>query len=445
VPRGGFEQVIEVDPMQRDDRDIRPRRAVLRALAAGAIAHRPVFAQPAAAGTAQGAGPEFDRAGPDAARYGIDEGYPVPSVREAVREGNPWQPRYRVGAFSRFDALYPTRPVVAAPTAWTFERATAPIGAGSALKQLLDDYLARNPVTGLLLAKGDAILFERYQYARSDRDRMLSQSLVKSIVGVLVGIAIGDGAIASVDDLPERYVPGFAGTEYGRTPIRDLLHMASGVDFGEQRDQGRDLDRLWRDMVLGSGLVKKGTIASIVQFDRRAAPPGTTFRYASIEPDVLTVVLRHAVGTSASAYLQEKLWQPIGAEADARWLLDAEGFEVGHFGFNAVLRDYARLARLLAHDGAWNGRQVVPKQWIVDATTVRAKDGFLAPGHATLRLGYGYLLWLLPGGRRQFALLGQNGQRICIDPGSKLVMVHTALEDNDEVWRLWAALSDRLA
>ena len=109
-----------------------------------------------------------------------------------------------------------------------------------------------------------------------------------------------------------------------------------------------------------AGVSAKGTIASLVQFNTRVAPPGTRYHYASIEPDVLSVVLRAATGKSASAYWQERIWQPIGAESDATWLLDAEGCELGHFGFSAVLHDYARLGRLLAHDGAWNGRQIIP-------------------------------------------------------------------------------------
>jgi CubicO group peptidase (beta-lactamase class C family) len=84
--------------------------------------------------------------------------------------------------------------------------------------------------------------------------------------------------------------------------------------------------------------------------------------------------------------------------------------------FNAVLRDYARLGRLLAHDGAWEGKQIIPAQWLIEATTVRTADAYLAPGKAHPTLGYGYLLWLLPGARRQFALVGANGQRICVDP-----------------------------
>ena len=285
------------------------------------------------------------------------------------------------------------------------------------------------------------MLFESYQYGRTDGDRLVSQSMVKSIVGMLIGIAVSDGAIKSIDDPTETYVPGFRGTEYGKTPIRDLLHMSSGVDFGEDRDGGRDLDRLWRDMVarpvFGS---RKGTIESITQFNRRIAPPGTKFHYASIEPDVLGMVARSSLNESLSDYLHRKVWEPIGAEADATWLIDAQGYEVAHFGFNAVLRDYARLGRLLAHDGAWGGEQIIPAQWMIDATTVRPIDAFLAPGNAMRHFGYGYFLWLLPGPRRQFALVGDWGQRVCVDPASKLVIVQTALEDTPEFWRLWSAL-----
>lgn len=238
-------------------------------------------------------------------------------------------------------------------------------------------------------------------------------------------------------------MPGFKDTEYGKTPIGDLLHMSSGVEFGETKDGQCDLNRLWIDMVLGLGPTK-GTISSIVQFNRRIAAPGTKYFYASIEADVLGVVLHYAVSQSASDYLREKLWEPIGAEADAAWVVDAQGFEVAHGFFNAVLRDYAQLGRLLAHDGVWEGRQIIPAQYMIDATTTRPSDGYLAPGKATPTFGYGYFLWLLPGDRRQFALVGDNGQRICVDPTSKLIMVQTAVENTDEVWHLWSALVEQL-
>jgi CubicO group peptidase (beta-lactamase class C family) len=382
-------------------------------------------------------GPIFSPTGPDAELYGSAAGYPIPDAATARRQGNPWEPRDRVGAFTHIDAIYPTRLVKRAPAPWTWKR--APAALSDPFRDQVTGYLSRNPVTGLLIARDDQILFEHYQYGRTDRDRFVSQSMVKSITGLLIGIAVADGAIKSVEDLPEAYVPGFKGSEYGATAIRDLLHMSSGVEFGEAQENGRDLNRLWRDMVSGGRIQNKGTIASITQFNHRIAPAGTRFYYASIEPDVLGVVLRYATGKSLSAYLQEKIWGLIGTEDDAKWLIDAEGHELAHFGFNAVLRDYARLGRLLAHDGAWEGKQLIPASWMVEATTVRASDGHLAPGKlGGGTLGYGYLLWLLPGKRRQFLLRGDYGQNVLIDPSSRLVMVQTALERGEDVWKLWA-------
>jgi CubicO group peptidase (beta-lactamase class C family) len=419
------------------------RRGALASLAAVACGYivRPI---PNGAAADNGAGPVFSPSGPDAEHYGAAEGYPITDPTLARQPGEPRDPKYRVGAYSHFDEIFPTRLIKRAASPWMFKRSQADIRywyRGN--RSSVTEYLSRNPVTGLLIAKEDQIFFEHYQYGRTDRDRLISQSMAKSITGMLIGVAVSEGAIKSVEDAGETYVPGFKGTEYGSTPIRDLLHMSSGVEFGEDRDGGRDLDRLWIDMMGGYGSPAKGTIRSIVQFNRRIAAPGTRFFYASIEPDVLGAVLRYAIDKSLSDYLREKVWEPIGAEADATWLIDSDGFEVAHGFFNAVLRDYARLGRLLAHDGAWDGRQIIPRQWMIDATTVRASDAYLAPGRATPMLGYGYLLWLLPGARRQFALVGLHGQNICIDPTSKLVMVQTAVDTNDEVWRLWSALVEQ--
>ena len=390
-----------------------------------------------------GGGPSFSADGPDAALYGAAENYPIKDRWRIYQPGNP-APKYRVGAFSHYEEIFPTRQVDRAAMVWPFKRTPAEVSyeyKGS--RASLTDYLERNPVTGLLIARDDLILVERYQYGRTDRDRLMSQSMAKSITGMLIGMAIGEGAIKSIDDAADTYVPGLKGTEYGATPIRALLHMSSGVRIGEESDEakgsGDDLDRLWGDMVRKHWFSQKGTVASIAQFNQRIAPPGTQFRYASIETDVLGLVLRYATGKSLSAYLQEKVWQPIGTEADAKWLIDAEGHEVAHGFFNAVLRDYARLARLLAHDGAWEGKQIIPAQWMIDATTVRASETYLAKAEGGF--GYGFQVYLFPGSRRQFALLGHLGQRILVDPPSKLVMVQTAVDEKSpEIWRLWSAV-----
>jgi CubicO group peptidase (beta-lactamase class C family) len=430
--------------MSSDARHLVSRRAALAGLAIAASSGS-VVAEQASNSTPgeNSAGPAFSPSGPHAELYGAADRYPIADYSLARQPGDPSEVKYRVGAYSHFDEIYPTHRIKRAAVPWMFKRSQANIryyfrGKRSSVVE----YLSRNPVTGLLIAKDDQIIVEHYQYGRTDRDRLISQSMAKSLTAMLIGIAIGEGAIKSVDDTTETYVRGFKDTEYGKTPIRDLLHMSSGVEFGETNDDQRDLNRLWTDMVLGLGPTK-GTINSIVQFNRRIAPPGTRYFYASIEADVLGIVLHHAVNQSASDYLQRKLWQPIGTEADATWVVDAEGFEVAHGFFNAVLRDYARLGRLLAHDGDWEGKQIIPAQYMIDATTTRSSDAYLAPGNAMPNFGYGYFLWLLPGARRQFALVGANGQRICVNPTSKLILVQTAVDNVEEVWRLWSALVEQ--
>ena len=128
------------------------------------------------------------------------------------------------------------------------------------------------------------------------------------------------------------------------------------------------------------------------------------------------------VGRPVADYMQEKIWAPIGAEADATWLIDRSGQEATYCCINAVLRDYARLGLLLAHDGNWRGRQLIPAAWIEDAT--RVHPGQPQPGTG----GYGYQVWILAGERRMFALRGVRGQAIYVDPASRLVMVHTAVQ-----------------
>jgi CubicO group peptidase (beta-lactamase class C family) len=390
------------------------------------------------------AGPVFSRTGPDAAVYGAAEGFRVGTRATTSQVGN------LVGTYSHFDEVFPSRPVPRASTPWLFKRAAEPtiIYTFKSERFSIDNYLDRNPTTALLIAKDDTILFEHYQYARTDRDRFLSQSMAKTITAMLVGIAVSEGKINSIDDLISAYVPGLANTEYGKTPIKDILHMSSGVAFTENYDGQDDIARLGRDLLGEPG---KDPITSVAQFNTRVTPSGTQWHYASVETEILGLVLRAAIGRPVADYLRDKVWQEIGTEADASWVIDGTGQELTFCCFNAVLRDYARLGLLLAYDGVWEGRQIIPRQWLIDATTVRPADGYLAPGGATPYFGYGYQLWIFPGEQRRFALLGIRGQMIFVDPATRLVMVHTAVRQkpsdraaNAETIALWLAVVAQL-
>jgi CubicO group peptidase (beta-lactamase class C family) len=194
--------------------------------------------------------------------------------------------------------------------------------------------------------------------------------------------------------------------------------------FIEQYSGADDVSKLAADTFMQGGA---GGVKAVTQFNERTAPSGTRFSYASAETQVLGLVLRSAVGRPVAAYLEEKVWQPMGAEADATWLIDRSGQEVTFCCLNAVLRDYARLGLLLAHEGNWRGRQLIPAEWTADATTKHVDQAHLWPGTATPFFGYGYQTWIFPGERRMFAFLGVRGQAIYVDPKSRLVMVHTAV------------------
>jgi CubicO group peptidase (beta-lactamase class C family) len=365
--------------------------------------------------------PRFAAGGPDAQDYGASEGYPIGDRSTFFRVP------FLVGSHSHLDRIFEHRMVRRAPTLSRLGRA----GARTAIRyefggatRTLDEYLARNPATGLLVARGDTILVERYQYGRNDRHRFTSWSMAKTVTALLVGIAIADGHIRSVDDPAVNYVPALRGTEYGGTSLRHLLQMSSGVRFDEQYTGRGDVSRLVADTFQQAG---PGGVAAVTPFNERVRPGGTLFSYASAETQVLGLVLRGAVGRPLAEYLHRKIWAPIGAEADATWLVDRSGQEVAFCCINAVLRDYARLGLVLAHGGNWRGRQIIPAAWIEAATRVAPDQAHLRPGIATEFFGYGYQVWIFPGERRMFALLGVRGQAIFVDPGRQLVMVHTAV------------------
>ena len=370
---------------------------------------------------AESAGPRFAASGPNAEDYSASKGYPIGDRRTF------YTIPMLVGSHSHMDVVFEGRVVRKAATPSRLVRAFVEPTIRwqfQGLDLTLDDYLARNPATGLLIARDETIFVERYQYGRTDRDRFTSWSMAKTVTAMLVGIAIAEGRIRSVDDLASAYVPALAGTEYGRTSLRHLLQMSSGVRFTEEYSGEDDVTKLVLDTYIQVG---PGGVGAVTPFNERVAPSGTKFYYASVETQVLGFVLRSVTGRPVAEYLQEKIWDPIGAEADATWLVDRTGQESTYCCINAVLRDYARLGLLLAHEGTWRGRQIIPAAWIKDATTVRADQPHLRPGVATPYFGYGYQTWIFPGERRMFAFLGVRGQAIYVDPQSRLVLVHTAV------------------
>lgn len=364
-------------------------------------------------------------AAPDEDVLGKAAGYPV---------GKPanwfFDQGVRVGSFSRLDSFLPH---------YTLQKASSPLPLPKAASEprltyrfekqayTLDDFLAHQRVTGLLVIKNGEILAERYQYDRTASDRFVSHSMAKSIVSLAIAMALNENKIASLDDTVAKYVPDLAGNPYGETTIRNILRMASGVPFREDYDGSDDSAKFNRIRLT------QNSIAALRAFPTREVEQGTQFHYASNQTVVLTLLLRAVTGTTLSEYLTPRLWQPMGAEADATWIRTRDGTETGSGNFNAILRDFGRLGILLANDGAAGERQIVPKAYLLDATDWHRQPDAFRPGKATPYFGYGYQFWLFPGEKRRFALLGVYGQSIFVDPELKLVLVITAAAKNASV------------
>jgi CubicO group peptidase (beta-lactamase class C family) len=386
-------------------------------------------------------GQVFSPDGFEAEAHGAQRGYPMPA-RSLQARSRP----FMVAGFSRFDELLAHRVIARPEAASVLPRAPAELALSYAHRGARhdpDSYLARHPATGLLVIRDGVILLERYRYGRGAGHRFTSQSMAKTMTAMLVGVAVAEGRIRSIDEPAAAYVPEFAGSELGATPIRALLHMASGLAFRETYDGADDAARMSRELWRRGGV---GTERAVAQFAAREMPPDTRFLYAGRDTVALGLVLARATGETLAGLMASRIWGPIGAEADASWITDAGGQEAAHCCLGAVLRDWGRFGLLLARDGEWGGRQVIPRDWVIAATTA-APGSFLAPGTASRFYGYGYQTWILPGPRRQFALLGIHGQAIFVDPVARLVLVHTAVRvrptgdpTSGELLSLWHAL-----
>ncbi|MDP2034666.1 MAG: serine hydrolase [Polaromonas sp.] len=385
------------------------------------------------------------RAEPDEERLGKAQDYPLGTA--ATWYYNP----YRVGAWSALDKVpgVRTRPVARAPQASALPRAVQAPAISYRYRNIrysVADYLERQRATGLLVLKNGEIVAEHYRYGRKDDARFLSFSMAKSITSLLVGQAHARGLIASLDDPAEKYVQALAGSPYGATTVRQLLRMSSGLTFTERYDGTDDISRLSR---AGAGAPGAGSPLDVLRsITTRHSPTGDKFVYASAETDVLGRVLAAATGKSVAELTSEWLWKPMGAEHEAFWRISSDGQEQAYGAFNASLRDWGRLGLLLANDGKAGGQQLVPADYLLDATDPARQPEAFRPRKATPYFGYGYQFWLLPMKQRSFVMQGIHGQGLYVQPSSGLVMVLTSVwesasgrqdpqphEERDALWR----------
>jgi CubicO group peptidase (beta-lactamase class C family) len=298
----------------------------------------------------------------------------------------------------------------------------------------VDDYLADTKATGLIILKNGEIVLERYQYDRKPNMPFRSFSMAKTVIALLIGIAHQKGQIASLDDKASQYWPEISQSAYGQTTIRNLLRMASGVSFKELYTwaPGDDNWEWGRVLYANKNISKPQEVVEYLNSKTvRDYEQGSKFNYASINTEILGRVLIRATGKSIAHLTEEWLWQPMGAEFKAYWLLSSTDWvEAGAGGFNAALRDYARLGNLLANDGKRNGEEIIPQNYLKEAADISLQPSAFRPRNATNYYGYGYQTWLFPMKKRTFAFQGIHGQFIFVQPESKIVMVQTSVFDN---------------
>lgn len=289
-----------------------------------------------------------------------------------------------------------------------------------------EDGLERTYTNALLIIKHGTIVTEIYRNRTNASTHFISFSMAKSITSILIGDAIADHYIHSIDDRITRYIPELKGTGYDGVTIREALRMRSGVDYDERYDFTHP--SLAAAMFEDSLVESKIRFATFARIVGRAYPPGEHFNYSTLETAVLGWVLQRATGESISRYMEERLWKPAGMQSYGFWILDgapANGHgpdeaprEFNGAGFNAILRDYGRLGLMMLRDGKANGRQVVPQAWVRESTDARDTKP-LEPGTP---LGYQYQWWTIAG-TDAYTAIGLQGQFIFVDPDTDTVVV----------------------
>ena len=317
-----------------------------------------------------------------------------------------WTQQQRDENFRRMEQLFPATRVEAGQTVRLLPNGDSlvPELGGEAEVDALMDSLN---MAGLLVLQDGKVRLERYRRGFGPEQRWTSFSVAKSLTSSLVGAALEDGHIQSLDDDVTAYIPELGGSAYEGVTVRQLLTMTSGVRWNEDyTDPNSEVAR----MLITPPPPGENPVIAFMRTLEREEPPGRKWVYKTGETNLVGVLVEKATGKSLADYLSEKIWRPFGMEKDAFWQVDLAGKNIGGCCMSAVLRDYGRVGQFVLE----GGQPVLPAGWVQDATKSHADIG--VPGR-----GYGYQWWTGPQGT--FAAVGIFGQMIHVDPKRKLVIV----------------------
>jgi CubicO group peptidase (beta-lactamase class C family) len=319
-----------------------------------------------------------------------------------------WSVEQRDAAFRAMDALpvlAKTNTIAAGGTAYPL-----PEGLPLQLETDVDAYMKAQRTSALVVVLDGKVVLEKYALGFTPDGKWTSFSVAKSLTSTLVGAAIKDGAIDSIDDPVTKYIKGLKGSAYDDVSVGQLLTMTSGVKWNEDYTDPKSDVALFNEHKAEDGL---DVTVSYMRKLPREAPAGEKWVYKTGETNLIGVLVSEATGKTLAEYLSEKVWKPFGMQQDATWLLGSTGHEIAGCCIQAATRDMARFGLFVMGGGMAGDKQVVPDGWFAAATTKQADIG--APGK-----GYGYQWWTYDSGA--FAAQGIFGQGIFIDPARKLVI-----------------------
>lgn len=321
--------------------------------------------------------------------------------------------------FREMEQLFTTRSVARSGPVWRLPQRDRPLDftyTWQAQSHEAGEFLERTYTNALLVMKDGEIVSETYRNNSEPDSRFIAWSMTKSITSVLVGCALEDGLIDSLDTAISDYLPELEDGGYAGVSIRHVMQMRSGVDYEERYDFANPGIAASNHI---SSLVKNTTrFADVARSLERIHEPGEHFQYKTIDTAVLGWLVERSTGMSVAAYTERCLWEPLGAEADGYYIMDGPpgvGREFSGAGFNATLRDFARFGQMVLNGGVANGKRIVSEDWIKQSTRPSGAED-------QARGGYG-LQWWTMGDSNAFAAIGLQGQYIYIDPDTDTVVV----------------------
>lgn len=328
-----------------------------------------------------------------------------------------WSAEQQTRWYPAMETVYQTRPIPAENRVHALPLASGRIDptfthAGRAWT--VDQYMEAYRVSGLLVLQDGQVLLEKYGLGRGAKDRWTSFSVAKSVTAILVGAAIQDGYIKSLQTPVTDILPELKGSAYDGVSVRQLLMMSSGVRWNEDySDPNSDVAKGPSEGVtLAEGKPGLNPVVAYMRTLPRAHAPGTVFNYNTGETDLVGILLARAVGKGLAEYASEKIWKPYGMEAEGLWVTDPGGLERGGCCMSMTLRDYGRIGQFVLDDGVIDGRPVLPPGWAREATSKQIENG---------QAGYGYFWWMQPNGAYQAT--GIFGQSITTFRQDRIIIV----------------------